>query len=62
MADATRMACLGADTTPCRLGGFEHAEQCKYCGIKVRRDMVDDKIFGFKAGCEHAKKGTQENG
>lgn len=45
-------ACQGAKTDDCRLSDMGHAQQCRFCGMKVRHDMVDDPFFGFAAGCQ----------
>lgn len=46
--DENKMACKGADTMPCEMG-IESAQECLYCGTKVRDDLVEHPFFGFKA-------------
>lgn len=43
-------ACHGAPTVSCRMGP-EHAQQCQHCKTKVRDDLVNHRLFGFKQ-CE----------
>lgn len=45
-------ACQGAETISTMMG-LEHAQECHYCGMKVRDDLVDHPFFGFESGCSH---------
>lgn len=43
-------ACEGAATVE-NHDSCEHMEECQQCGARVRWDLVDHPLFGFKAGC-----------
>lgn len=45
-------ACMGASTGENRT--TEYMIVCRACGTEVRHDLVDHRVFGFRAGCEYA--------
>lgn len=45
----TTKACMGAPTRSVRT--IEYMEECEFCGLRVRDDMVDNSFFGFAASC-----------
>lgn len=45
-------ACRDAKTDDCGLLDTGHARQCRFCGVKVRNDLVDHSFFGFAAVCQ----------
>lgn len=42
-------ACEGGMTRSVRT--TEHMQECLVCKMRVRDDLVDDRFFGFVAGC-----------
>ena len=44
-------ACRGGSTLPAMAGG-EPAQECQFCGTKVRDDLVDHPFYGFEADCD----------
>ena len=52
--DPSKMACRGAGTVTIRTGSGD-MEECRACGTKVAWDLVEHPIFGFEAGCDHAR-------
>jgi len=45
-------ACHGGETIDAMIG-TEHAQECQFCGTKVRNDCVDHPQFGFEENCDH---------
>ena len=53
--DPTKMACKGAPSHTVRTGAGD-MEECQACGTRVAQDLIEHPFFGFRAGCDHAKR------
>ena len=49
-------ACCGGATRSTRCF-MEHMEECRLCHTAVRWDLINHRLFGFRASCDYPAEG-----